>query len=320
MPTTKNIRLIKITANGPARGVLGTVVIVGLITAFYFLSCKIGFLPAGMCTNNNLNSNTPPLTPVPTEEAMDISAQPTQLPVCKNIPLTTPAPICGSVYNVGNKSYCGADGTAFRQFTYGVSGSVAEHIQKIPKGTPLESDPAGLCYWTDITPSDLYVYDGVQQYYNVTFVCAGPSETFIKITDPLGPESCEVSANNCPNGYVLETSKLETEHTLYCVPEGQTNKSASCGSGMFVDEQNSCCRPNPANSLSFECLDYQPTQNGFTCSHKEVPGLLKGGFTLPTCSVPEPERPRPGSDEEEQPSTEPEPTTCVPDAAGGGCP
>lgn len=50
-----------------ATGVLGTVVIVGLIATVYFLGCKTGFLPARMCGNNNLDSNTPLLTPVPTE-------------------------------------------------------------------------------------------------------------------------------------------------------------------------------------------------------------------------------------------------------------
>ena len=192
---------------------------------------------------------------MPTETPLHIAAQPTQLPVCENIEITKP-PICGASYVVGDSSYCGEDGTAFRQFTYRVSGSVAEQVQEnLSKGIPLESDPAGLCYWTSLAPTDLDVYDGIQQYYDATFTCVGPSETFIKITDSLGPESCEVSANSCPDGYVLETSALETDHMLYCVPEGQTNKSASCGNGMFVDEQNSCCSIKPANSLAFLCID-----------------------------------------------------------------
>ena len=253
---------------------------------------------------------------MPTETPLHIAAQPTQLPVCENIEITKP-PICGASYVVGDSSYCGEDGTAFRQFTYRVSGSVAEQVQEnLSKGIPLESDPAGLCYWTSLAPTDLDVYDGIQQYYDATFTCVGPSETFIKITDSLGPESCEVSANSCPDGYVLETSALETDHMLYCVPEGQTNKSASCGNGMFVDEQNSCCSIKPANSLAFLCIDYQSTQNGFSCSPDYTNmEKLKMGITLPACS--KPDRPRPT---EEDNTDDGSSATCTPDPTGGGCP
>ena len=313
MPTTKNIRLIKITASSRlARGVLGTVVILSVAVGFYFLNCKIGFLPGNMCGNNNLESNTPPLTPEPTDEPMDISAQPVPLPICDNTQITKP-PFCGAWYGVDGSSYCGADGTSFRTFTYRVSGSVAEHYKEISEGTLVESNPPGLCYWKSITPTDIDGYDG---YYDVTLTCAGPSGAFIKITDSFGPESCEVSTDPCPDGYEIETSNLENDHMFYCTPKGQINKSASCGSEMFVDEQNSCCSPKPANSIPFVCLDYETTQNGFSCKPDyQNDEMLKTGFTLPTCSSPE--RPRPSDEGDESKPAKP---TCTPDATGGGCP
>ena len=97
MPSTNDSRAIKITAStannkgkkiDKSSPILFAAAGLGLLLGILFLGCKIGFLPAGMCGNNNLDSNVPPLTPMPTEAPLHIAAQPTQLPVCENIKIT----------------------------------------------------------------------------------------------------------------------------------------------------------------------------------------------------------------------------------------
>ncbi|RJP48413.1 MAG: hypothetical protein C4557_12955 [Anaerolineaceae bacterium] len=325
MPSTSDSRAIKIMASisKTSPKIMLTCATGAILIGLYFMGCKFGFLPGGICGANDLNSNTPSLTPVPTEAPLPIAAKPTaeQLPVCEMTENAKP-PYCGTSYASDDSSYCGSDGTSFRQLTYKVSGSVAEQImENLSKGIPLESDPAGLCFWSSIKPTEQNVYDGFQTIYEAAFTCSGPSGALIKINDSLGPETCEVSGNPCPDGYEIETSTLESDHAFYCVPEGQTNISPGCGAGMFLDQQNSCCGSRPANSLKFVCLDYQITQEGFSCrpdyNHMEK---LQMGITLPSCSAPD--RPRPPEDTEEntEDETREEPTACIPDPTGGGCP
>lgn len=320
MPTTNDTRAIKINANNPNKMVLFAVSAIVLGAVVTFLGCKIGFIQGGICGTKDLKANTPPLTPVPTETALPVANAPVieKLPGCyPPVEDNVMPPACGAIMYSGSGQpvlSCNENGTANLSMKFLVSGEAANDIaEKISKGIPVESDPVGACSWSGVSPVDQ------EGYYEALLVCSAPSGVTLKITEALGGNSCEIT-EPCPQGFFMETSQLAATGKYYCVPENQPAVSESCTPGTFLDEANQCCNPQPLNSEGFVCPNMQQTANGFSCDVDYSISLeaLRNGFEMPECNT----RPQDNGtgNEEEQPRTEPEPTTCVPDATGGGCP
>lgn len=330
MPTTSDSRAIKINANGPKKppikptfsipkliifGILAAVVVLSIST----FGCKFGFLPAGMCGNNNLNSNTPPLTPVPTETPLPIVDAPIveQLPAC-GAGEQNYSP-CGSNKHIESRSYCSENGNGIYTLKFNVTGQIAEKIiLDTSKGISPETNPPGICQWVNVTPDNI---QGGVTVYTVEMQCSAPSGTQFTI-QPTGKDiaSCTVT-EPCPEGYVFEGGNLETKEEYYCVPkENKIIKSPSCDADRYLDEENSCCLWKPKDSIDFVCTNPITMEDGFSCEFPKTNYYLHEPIDLvmPTCEQP----PRPTTDEndqneEEQPRTEP--TACVPNPTGG-CP
>ena len=324
MPTTKNIRLIKITANGPGNKnpkstpkiiifcVIGVIIIAGIL----FLGCKIGFLPAGMCGNNNLDSNAIPLTPAPTETPLPLAAAPTLeiFPSC-GLSLYAGTPACGSVFAGNPEFYCGADGTSIMTLNFTVSGEAAKKIlEQQEQGIPVETDPAGICQWSKVEPT------GIEGEYNATLQCFGAGGTNVQILEEIGGSSCEL-APPCPTGYTLDTSQL-SEGEFFCIKnehiKGNINQHSQCGGGVegsYLNSDKKCCETKPTTEMIFSCPNGKIV-NGHNISCDVVSGELER-YTLPSCQAPN-QNSRPTDNSNDEPSSEP--TACTPDPAGGGCP
>lgn len=331
MPTTNDSRAIKINANGPKKppikptfsipkliifGILAAVVVLSIST----FGCKFGFLPAGMCGNNNLNSNTLPLTPVPTETPLPLVVAPTveKLDSC-GIGQQQWSP-CGSNHLGTSKSYCGENGNGIYMLKFNVTAQIAEKIMlDANQGGYADTNPAGICQWLNVTAS--HVQGGVTVYV-AEMQCTAPSGTQFTIL-PTGHDisSCTVT-DPCPEGYVFEGANLESKEEYYCVPdEKKIIKSPSCDADMYLDEELSCCLWKPEDSVDFTCPNPIIMDDGFSCDLPKTSYYLHEPIQLvmPTCAQP----PRPNTDTEDQNREEEprvEPTACVPDPTGGGCP
>jgi len=320
MPTTKDIRSIKITANIPSSRTPKLVIYcctgIILLAALYFLGCKIGFLPAGMCSNNNLNSNTPPLTPMPTDTPLPLALAPTQeiFPGC-GLGLYAATPACGSVYSGNPEFYCGSDGTSIMTLNFTVSGEAAKKILD-QQGALVESDPPGICQWTGMEPT------GIDGEYNATLQCFGDGGDTVKILEQIGGTSCDLFPP-CPLGYTVDTSQLQSDGEFFCIKnehvKGNIDKHDQCAGGVdgsYLNSDKKCCETKPTTDMIFSCLNGHITDDNahsITCGVvNDISETLRDGYTLPSCPVLD--QPRP-----DKPDPEPDPS-CVPDATGGGCP